>query len=47
MKRTLISLNIAAALLLTACGTHPPVAHETAARPAISYETPRRQIHHV
>ena len=40
MKRTLISLNIAAALLLTACGTHPPVAHETAARPAISYETP-------
>ena len=40
MKRTLISLNIAAALLLTACGTHPPVAHKTAARPAISYETP-------
>ena len=40
MKRTLISLNIAAALLLTACGTHPPAAHKTAARPAISYETP-------
>ena len=40
MKRTLISLNIAAALLLTACGTHPPAVHKTAARPAISYETP-------
>ena len=40
MKRTLISLNIAAALLLTACGTHPPAVHKTAARPAIHTKPP-------